>query len=270
MPKPMLAESVKDANQAAKLVDDPHWTASQKVDGHRLVLDINEKRVRFLNRNGDKYQHPIHPDLKAFTKNSFWGANHWIFDGEYLPDQGVYWVFDTIKCPLFQDDAPYSKRREITEAIMQQVCKRTNAIRLLPVASDKDAKAALMVDVFNSGGEGVMFRHRDSTYHAGQRSRSLLKYKYVDTADVIVDELSPGGKRSVSVKLADGTELGAVAVSDRTLAALNPGDVIEVRYLYLGANGRLYQPAFIRRRNDKTADECTADQLKPVNKGVLA
>lgn len=271
MPKPMLAESVRNANHADRLINDDEWFASQKVDGHRLVVDINPKRVRFLNRQGERYQQPVTAELKnLFGKNPMWGDSQWMFDGEYLPDDGVYWVFDMIQSPLLGEDASYEKRYELTEAIVAQVNKHSEAVRLLPVATSRGSKAALMVDVHRNGGEGVMFRKRNSLYHPGQRSRSLLKFKFVDTADVIVGALKPEGRRSVSMELNDGTQLGSVATSDRVLETLAPGDVIEVRYLYLGVNGKLYQPAFLRKRNDKAANECVTNQLKPTNKGVLA
>jgi len=45
-----------------------------------------------------------------------------------------------------------------------------------------------------------------------------------------------------------------------------------VKYLYIGADGRLYQPRFMRRRSDKAADECVWSQIEGhgVNKEVLA
>lgn len=51
--------------------------------------------------------------------------------------------------------------------------------------------------------------------------------------------------------------------------AIKKGDVVEVRYLYVGANGRLYQPTFPKIRDDKAPHECTWDQLVHVQKGVL-
>ena len=117
-----------------------------------------------------------------------------------------------------------------------------------------------------------MFRKFDSPY-ISDRSANLLKFKFTATADVEVVELRPEGRRSVSMQVYDNdgnpVPVGTVMVTDRMLDVLNPGDVIEVRYMYRGAQGKLYSPAFLRRRTDKPADQCSVDQLKPTDKGVL-
>ena len=41
------------------------------------------------------------------------------------------------------------------------------------------------------------------------------------------------------------------------------GDVVEVQILYVSDDDRLYQPTRPRLRDDKTATECTWDQLEP-------
>lgn len=41
-----------------------------------------------------------------------------------------------------------------------------------------------------------------------------------------------------------------------------PGDVVELRYLYLGAGGRLIQQNFLEIRDDVQPEECTTKQLK--------
>ena len=51
--------------------------------------------------------------------------------------------------------------------------------------------------------------------------------------------------------------------------AISEGDVLEVKYLYVGANGRLYQTRIVRKRDDKPAQECTDAQLVHVNKTVM-
>lgn len=267
----MLAETVRSAVSADRLIRNDNWWASQKVDGHRLIVKVTPKQVRYINRNGDRYQHPVGTAVKQFFSNStLWADKRWVFDGEYLPDTDTYWVFDIIESPFTNADTIYSERFQLLRRIFTRV--GNDNVRVLPVHSNQDDKAQLLLDVHQNGGEGIMFRHVLSTYTHG-RTDTLLKFKFTATADVEVVELRPEGRRSVSMQVYDndGTPVpvGTVMVTDRMLDVLNPGDVIEVRYMYRGAQGKLYSPAFLRRRTDKPANQCSVDQLKPTDKGVL-
>ena len=71
---------------------------------------------------------------------------------------------------------------------------------------------------------------------------------------------------AVAVTVDATAPLALLSVSD---SAIKVGDVLEVRYLYTGANGRLYQPTILRKRDDKAMQECLTSQLKHVNKEVL-
>lgn len=267
----MLAETVSGANHANTLIRDDTWWASQKVDGHRLIVKITSKQVRYINRNGDRYQHPIAKAVKqVFENTQLWAGKRWVFDGEYLPETETYWVFDIIESPFTTPEKPYWERHTILRRIFKRI--ETLNVRLLPVSTGPNEKAQLLLDVHQNGGEGIMFRKFDSPY-ISDRSANLLKFKFTATADVEVVELRPEGRRSVSMQVYDNdgnpVPVGTVMVTDRMLDVLNPGDVIEVRYMYRGAQGKLYSPAFLRRRTDKPADQCSVDQLKPTDKGVL-
>jgi hypothetical protein len=39
------------------------------------------------------------------------------------------------------------------------------------------------------------------------------------------------------------------------------GDVVEIRYLYVGSQGKLYQPIFLRKRLDIDPSSCILKQL---------
>lgn len=280
MPKAMLAHAIHDVKDVITLVGDNDWAASQKVDGHRLMVSINDPSnkdpVRFLNRQGAAYRAPIHKDLIAFftTQTDLWGDENWIFDGEYLPDEGVYWVFDLIASPMWDTEGrvPYSRRIETLQRIVA-LCDDVEArFKCLPVHTRSRDKAALVERVLSEGGEGVMFRKLDSVW-TPMRSTNLIKFKATDTADVIVTEVRPDTKNSVAMKVyntkGQQVPVGSVLVKAAMLNVLKVGDVIEVRYLYRGAGGRLVQPSFIRRRPDKIPSECHESQLRPTNKGVL-
>lgn len=276
--KTMLAHAIHKNSDALTLIQDPNWCASQKVDGDRLMVNIDHRRsdrVRYLSRKGTPYTNKIHPSLEMFfgKKSATWGDDHWIFDGEYL--DGVYWVFDLIECPLWtrEDTPPYSRRVDLLEQIVDR-CNEASEdhLRFLPIQTTTKGKARLIQRIFSEGGEGVMFRRMDSPWIPG-RSTNLLKFKAVDTADVFINEIRPLGKSSVAFSVfneaGEEIKVGSVLMTKTTLNTLKRGDVIEVRYLYRGDGGRLVQPAFIKRRPDKIPSECQENLLRPTNKGVL-
>jgi hypothetical protein len=48
-----------------------------------------------------------------------------------------------------------------------------------------------------------------------------------------------------------------------------PGEVVEIRYLYCLRGGSLYQPVLIGKRNDVDQDECSAAQIKYKEEAVV-
>lgn len=106
------------------------------------------------------------------------------------------------------------------------------------------------------------------------------KLKRTPTLDAIITGVHPGkGKYegqvgSLIVSVWDGDELIEIAkvggmTDEIRLGMTNMHDardlllrVIEVKYQYAGAKGRLRHPRFMRWRPDKPNSECTADQVK--------
>lgn len=96
------------------------------------------------------------------------------------------------------------------------------------------------------------------------------KLKPVKTIDLIVTDLQDGrGKYlgmvgALHVATKEGYELARVSgMSDEIREEITEDDIgriVEVRYQYVGSQGRLRHPAFIRWRDDKTADGCGVDQ----------
>jgi hypothetical protein len=111
------------------------------------------------------------------------------------------------------------------------------------------------------------------------------KYKPELTVDCVVTGLVPGnGKFSgvvgaLKVSLHDGTpaldslyEVAEVSGMDdaerRRMGDWDLGRVCEVEFQCVGSRGRLQHPRFLRWREDKPPEECTAAQLEAL-KGVL-
>jgi hypothetical protein len=97
------------------------------------------------------------------------------------------------------------------------------------------------------------------------------KWKPVKTIDLVVTGFEDGRGKYVGLvgslqgSLTDGREVADVGgFDDATRIALSDeiplGRVMEVAYQYVGAGGRLRHPRFVRWRDDKKPEECTADQ----------
>lgn len=268
--KPVLAESATP-ERAEKLLRDDEWIAQQKVDGQRVLVVVKDGNVQFLNRQGAAKQTNITRTMQSEFARFHIGD--WCFDGEIL--DGTFWLFDLPVAGTHVDPtSPLAWRMSVLDGLVEQgVWADSDCVQILPRAETTEEKVALRDKVREFGGEGLMLKNLNGRYEVGRRSRHLLKYKFVHTADCVVEETGMDGKENLRLAVyRDGKK---VDVGDCTARAgdglaIKVGDVVEVKYLYLGANGRLYQPTYPKIRDDKSPEECTWDQLVPVRKGVLA
>jgi ATP-dependent DNA ligase len=262
---PMLATDCRDPGRVERFVGDDAWALDQKVDGERKAVVGTAEGLVVVNRRGER------ADLPAKVTAGLGGLGPGIvLDGELL--DGVLWVFDLPQAgALATPSTPLAERREVLEHLFT-VWAPGEQVRLLPSAATVEAKAALVESVVTGGGEGFVAKHHQSPYEQGRRSRWWCKVKLTSCADVVITAVSPDGRENYEVSVIDADDpVGTVGWNHRrTGGPCAVGDVIEVEYLYVGAQGRLVQPRVVRRRHDKAATECTADQLRPVNKTIHA
>lgn len=263
--KPQLAESIPgQIEKLAPYVQNPDWWFEQKIDGERLLVVCDPQGVTGRNRKGEKIA--VSPEIAAAFQPLAHGNGCWIIDGEFC--NGVFYVFDLPHAlHVIDPTMTLEERRAGLEGVFQARFVNNHHVQLLPLAETVDDKMALFRWVVDNNGEGIMVKERNSAYIEGPlRSPYTLKYKLVETADVWIKELWRDGKRSVAVCVYDENHvevpIGSVTMTEERLAQGHVGDVLEVRYLYVGAGGRLYQPRFLKWRTDKTPDECFVDQLK--------
>lgn len=111
----------------------------------------------------------------------------------------------------------------------------------------------------------MVFKQLAAPYVPGRPNRggTALKHKFVATLSAVVTRVNE--QRSVALRLR-GPQ-GWQHTGNVTIPANQPvpqaGDVVEVRYLYaFPESGGLFQPVYLGRRTDVTADECVPSQLK--------
>lgn len=245
-----------------KYLLDDQWAETQKLDGKRLMVVVNDGKITGVGREGQTAT--VDPLIAAPFKGQ---SGHWVFDGEVIGKD--YWIFDMpIGGKFVTPNTPYEERRE-----MMAIIRETAHVHILPVARTTEEKITLAQRCIKSHAEGMILNRVDSPYIEGpQRSLYVLKAKLVETVDVVVTEIGRENKRSIGVSLYDNgrlIEVGACKISDRLLATLVDREVVELKYLYASAERKLVQPSFLRRRPDRTPESCLMEQLKLGNKQVL-
>ena len=140
-----------------------------------------------------------------------------------------------------------------------------NAIQWVATHNGAAAKRCIFDKLREENAEGAVFKRIGAPYSPGRPNSGgdQLKYKFVETASVIVNAIN--ARRSVAIAVWENTRL--VSAGNVTVPAgqLIPqvGDVVEVRYLYaMPGSGSLFQPVYLGVRDDIAAAECTRDQLK--------
>ena len=260
--QPMLARSV-DLGEIGPFLSDPQYVVQQKVDGDRLLIDVNGHAVRIFGRDGQLRSLPT-PAAVVRPFQALDGP--WQFDGE-LAD-GRLWLFDLPLAAVVEPKHPYEFRLQMLEKVLS-MWNPGDAVRLLPTARSAAAKHRLLNRVIDAHGEGVMIKRLNAPYQS-KRSRHVLKAKLTHTIDAVVTRVRPEGKDNAYVGAFNDdlelVEIGSVHLAGKPEVA--PGMVVEIRYLYADTNRRLVQPTMLRVRWDKEPIECTMDQLWFTNRDV--
>lgn len=237
------------------------WAMQQKMDGKRMLVQIESGKASALSRNGKKLSVP--PTL-ALTLARING--NWVFDGELVEDQ--FWVFDVLRSPLGEmGHLSWNERFEFLSKVLSRV---PEPIFLLPAILDPNEKQLFLDQLKSTGREGVVFKHREMPYLSG-RAKAFVKYKFTHTVDCIVIGLNADGKDNYVLGLYHNGEIIQVGKVIKTHQKIDIGDILEVKCLYATSGLKLFQPTSPKLRVDKSASECTTEQLYPIlpNKTIL-
>jgi ATP-dependent DNA ligase len=252
---PMKAHPAEMAELERWIADD-RWAMEPKADGIRALVRIVDGVAVAIGTMkqvlGDQGA------AQLLSQPAY--AGEWAIDGEWL--DGVFWAFDLPLSPVTTPATPFADRRRALEMLGRTAgWDDETPVRVIPQATTPEAKRQMWEDTVALGTEGVMLKDRQARYEAGKRSWTTRKVKHVRTVDAVVTSWHPV-KASITLALwCDGMlrEVGACSWDDPR----PPVDsVVEVRCLYLGERGRLYQPIGVRERPDKQGEECTWEQLR--------
>jgi ATP-dependent DNA ligase len=268
--RPMLANDAA-AGDLPRYAADDRWWFQQKVDGDRVMLTIRDGVPTVLGRAGQDSKHAPRFASRAFAADLA-RLEDCTLDGELVGD--VYLMFDLPEhiTGNVTVDSPYVQRQNALDALFARWAPGPS-FALLRTARTHEEKSQLALDCFRAGGEGIMLKDTAARYKPGKRVDAMLKAKFVRDADFVVTGVGLDGHDNYALSLwTDGklVEIGRCSAIGKARCEI--GDVVTVRFLYIGANGQLYQPRMMCRRDDKRADECVYDQVAGthVNKTILA
>jgi len=255
--QPQLLNAITET-QLGKYLADDDWWMQEKFDGRRLLIRKELDRVAAINRKGLSVALPDSIRAAVLTL----GAGYCLLDGEAVGE--VYQAFDLLsKDGQDLRTRAYASRYEQLTRLLDPALSK--CLCYAESARDAGTKACLLHQLRLRQREGAVFKDSTAPYTSGRPAQggSQLKLKFYATASCRVAAIHRG-KRSVTMELIDAAQ--SVAVGNVTIPANLPvpqvGAVIEVRYLYAYRGGSLFQPVYLRQRDDLDAGACTLNQLK--------
>jgi bifunctional non-homologous end joining protein LigD len=257
--------NVIDGEQLTTHILDASFGFQEKKDGKRMMLTIgSNKNIVASNRKGLAFDIPkaLVEDIQKIA-----GINATtILDGELVGD--VYYVFDLLQLNgLSYRDRPFSARYDAYSHL-----GLAGRIQPLPMVTSATGKSALLNRLKKEGGEGIVAKLLMAPYEPGRPNSggSQLKYKFLECVTCIVSKRN-GTKRSIALVLL-GEGGAEIDVGNVTVPANQGipevGDLVDVRFMYYFAQGSLYQPCLIRKRDDIDREACTLSQITRIKQKV--
>lgn len=254
--RPQLLNPV-GADKLPALLNGSDFCLQPKYDGRRLLIKKEGDAITGINRRGIECGIP-----DSIREAALALPGDFIIDGEAVGC--LLHAFDILEWDSRDlRREPYSKRLAVLFDLL--VSAKQSAITRAVTQFHPELKTQLFEQLRKDQAEGVVFKHKAAAYCAGRPASggTQLKYKFVETASVIVSAINT--KRSVAISVCENARL--IPCGNVTIPADQPipkiGDMAEVRYLYaMEGSGSLFQPVFLGVRDDIEKKECTREQLK--------
>ncbi len=255
----MLLNPITDS-EAHALAHDPAWCAEIKHDGERRLIVIDNGDAYGVNRTGFKVA--LSPAVRAAAPaGDFRGRT--VLDGEDMGDDGVI-VFDVLAF-----DGQDTTSLPLSARLGYRACARARlpGLAYATTATSAADKLALLDQARITTQEGVVWKRLDAPYSAGRPNSggNALKQKFWEDATFRVASQNPT-KRSVGLEVQDGPgqwrNVGNVTIPPNK-SVPGVGAFVDCSYLYANLRtGSIYQPTYLRERNDLTDADCQFDRLK--------
>lgn len=263
----MLAEEWDPTKGLLHYVEHPDFVVEQKLDGHRVLLHIQNQQVYAYNRNGEPSQH-VHLARESLSDIASQATQSEIVLDTELVD-GTFYAFDLLLFePFVTQNTPHKQRKEVLDHFGD--IASSSSLQVVKTAKTTEEKKSLILTCRDQNAEGVIFKDTTKAYTPG-RSNNMLKVKFTKDIDAVVTKTQVDGKTNASLGVYNEhdelIEVGKASLIGKE--EIHSGDVVEVRFLYFSSKSRLVQPRIKRKRLDKPAKNCTLSQLSVTNSKSL-
>jgi len=243
--KPQLLNPITVDDMETYITSD-EWLAQEKLDGKRIMVEVNFGQITASNRRSWKVGIPqdVAEELSKF--------DDCILDGELVG--GVYYVFDCLghNGEDLRSDSYMNRFNRLVESVIGD--RMLYQVDIVPTAYSTDDKRNLVKSLEHK--EGVVFKLLSAPHEVGRPNKlgSQLKCKFWSSATCVVSAVNTKRSIAVSVDSPDGfVPVGNVTVPPNHELP-NVGDCVEVKYLYAHKEGSLYQPQYLGTRDDVEID----------------
>lgn len=254
LPSSVMLLKVIEKHECLALIATGRYLLQPKHDGHRVIITLVDGRVIATKRNGDARDLP--KGVAKYLEAQF-ADQTIVVDGELIDQE--YVVFDVL---LHNKTEWFRKPAEERAAEVTRLFTDSTPVIATVTAYRPDECLALFNSCYDHGCEGVVAKVKRAPYASGRTDKGL-KMKFWNTASVVIMGPTPDGKSSVMLGVYTKGKL--IHIGDTSINGKGeaPKDAIcDVKYLNLpSADGHLYQPEFIRLRDDIPASDCTVEQL---------
>ena len=256
--RPQLLTPITE-EEAEKYLADDLWCIQEKKDGKHGLLRVADGKLIAANKQGLEMSIPSNVE-KAMLQH----FDSVILDGELIGDQ--FFVFDILE---YQGSdlriLDYESRYEVylTNKIFPK--GSLDCLILVPAYIGVEEKTAFFERIKAEKKEGVVFKKLNASFKEGrpETGGDMVKCKFWATLSAIVDERETGKSSFITYVLNEQGKrvyLGHCTALGKVMP--QPGDIVELRYLYAYPGGKLIQQNLIGIRDDVTKEECTTKQLK--------
>lgn len=256
-----------DEEEAEAFIKDVRYGMQKKYDGERRPVEkLADGSVISYNKEGKAKPLPaeVAAEFAKLTNES--AVETFYIDGELIGT--AYFCFDLLEVngEKVTRDA-YKVRLESLRDLIRGTC-----LSVAETWTTTKAKQGALALLKQKRAEGACFKLMDAPYAAG-RNGQHKKFKFLKSATCKVVGMGYKGHNSGTLALLDNgkwREIGRVSLNGKD-SRIKIGSLVEIKFLYVGAGGRLYQPRVKELRVDVQESECTFDQLKKAYKeGVTA
>jgi bifunctional non-homologous end joining protein LigD len=250
---PQLLNPV-DEDEIERLINSPDYCGQEKLDGRNFTFrKLDNGAITTINKKGFIVATPC-----AWMADSLRTTTAFTLPGEGIGD--TLYAHDLLRLGTTNWRQMGYKDRYIRLKAFLWELKPQN-IKLVFTAWTPAEKRALYEKLKAENREGMVFKRIDAPFSEGRPNSGgdQLKVKFYATLSALVKRRN--ARRSVTLELEnqDGqlVEIGKVTIPPNKEIP-EPGDVVEVRYLYAYHNTNcLYQTIYLGKRDDVDADECT-------------